>query len=164
MGWAATTTPVDRRRQDGIVLRFLVEDNLHLYKGEIIRLNAAGFATNAVPATGDMAAGIALEEVDNTLTGHAQGGKSILVQTEGVCVTYHDDAPTIGDVGTAALCAGGAGDDAHVVVSGAFSAANACLCGAIIGPYYDPVTGIIASAAPYPLWVKLKTLQQIKTS
>lgn len=162
MAWTALTTAGACNRKDGKILEFPVAA-VNIAKGMLVRINAAGYATSAVPATGDMAAGIALETVTNA-TGSA-GGKKIKVQTEGVVVMNHITAAlTIADVGRAALCAASTGDSAHDIAMGAYSAANAVLCGAIVGVYHDPVTNAVDAAYPFRMWVKLQTLQQIKTS
>ena len=158
MAWAATTAGVDHGRKPGDILSFLVEDNIVIEKGNVVRIDAAGYATAETPAVGDMAAGIALETVDNTVTGHTAGGKSISVLTEGV-VNLLKDTAVIGDVGTAAFCSSTV--DANTVDSGAFTLANASLCGAFTGLVYDPVTGIASGSQ---LWVKLRCLQHIKTA
>jgi len=158
MAWAATTTPRDVRRADGVVLSFLVEDNLVIYKADIVRINAAGYATSAVPTSGDMAAGIALETVDNTTTGHTQGGKKILVQTEAVCRVFHNtDAAAAADVGAAAVCDGAATGDAGAIETGTFADVG-CICGTVVGLVYDPITQVQDTSR---VWIKLQTLQQI---
>ncbi len=155
MAWTATTTPAYRDRADGDVISLLVEDNVKIYKGDIVRINAAGYATNAAPATGDMCAGIATETVDNTVTGHTQGGKSILVATEGVYQVFKASA-AITDVGTLCYCSEAA--DAQTVVSGTGGLSHATLVGTAVGRVLDPVT---KAADTTRLWIKLKTLQQI---
>lgn len=64
----------------GDVESFLVEDNVRIYKGALVCLNAAGYLVPAADSANFTLAGIAYEECDNTLTGHAQGGKSCRVQ------------------------------------------------------------------------------------
>lgn len=63
---------------------FLVEDNVHIYQGAMVQLNASGYAVPAGTAyTADThlftTAGRAMEEIDNTLSGHTQGGKTVQV-------------------------------------------------------------------------------------
>lgn len=61
-----------------------VEDNVHIYQGALVQVNASGYAVpagvaTAVDTTGYVTMGRAMEEVDNTLTGHTQGGKTVQV-------------------------------------------------------------------------------------
>lgn len=62
----------------------LVEDNVHIYQGALVQVNASGYAVPAGVATAvDTSAyvtmGRAMEEIDNTLSGHTQGGKTVQV-------------------------------------------------------------------------------------
>jgi hypothetical protein len=55
-----------------------IADNVHIYQGAQVQINAAGYATPAGTATQAdshtfLALGRAFEEYDNTVTGHAQG-------------------------------------------------------------------------------------------
>ena len=155
MAWSASTVPVERGRQDGKVLSFLAS-NVAIVKGDIVRIAADGYLTNAAPASGDMSAGLALESVDNS--GGSAGALGCLVQTEGVVAVYKDTLnAAISDVGNAALCDEAV--DCQSITLGAFSSGN-CLLGGVVGLVRDPVTGIVDVEK---VWVKLKTLQQIKT-
>ncbi len=153
--WTATTAPVDRGRAEGRFLTLLMADNVKIFKGDIVRIEANGYATNAAPAAGDMCAGIATETVDNTTTGHTAGGKSIIVDSEGVFQVFKASAG-ITDVGTLCYCSEAA--DAQTVVSGTGGLTHATLVGAAVGRVFDPVT---KAADTTRLWIKLTTLQQI---
>jgi phosphoribosylpyrophosphate synthetase len=99
----------------GQVKSFLVEDSVHIYKGAKVVANAAGYAEPASNATGKVLLGVAHEECDNTLPGHAQGGKSVrvmrggsfpfttsdLVQSDVGLKCYVTDDDTVDDAGTA---------------------------------------------------------------
>jgi hypothetical protein len=93
---------------------FLVEDSVHIYKGALVVANNAGYAEPATNAVGKVLLGVAYEECDNTLTGHAQGGKSVrvirggqfqfttadLVQADVGLKCYIEDDDTVNDAGT----------------------------------------------------------------
>jgi hypothetical protein len=74
----------DVPRKAGEIQSLLVEDNVHIYKGALVCLNADGYAIPAADAADNYVVGVAYEECDNTLTGHSQGGKSVRVYTGGV--------------------------------------------------------------------------------
>src|SRR4030042_112696 len=93
---------------------YLVEDSVHIYKGALVVANNAGFAEPATNASGKVLLGVAQEEVDNTLVGHSQGGKSIrvirggsypfttadLVQADVGLKCYIEDDDEVDDAGT----------------------------------------------------------------
>src|SRR5689334_23244169 len=65
-------------------LGLLVEDNVHIYQGALVQVNASGYAVpagvaTAVDTSGYVTMGKAMEEIDNTLSGHTQGGKTVQV-------------------------------------------------------------------------------------
>lgn len=72
---------------DGVLVSrigLLVEDNVHIYLGAQVQVNVSGYAVpagvaTAVDTTGYVTMGRAMEEVDNTLSGHTQGGKTVQV-------------------------------------------------------------------------------------
>ena len=94
---------------------YLVEDSVHIYKGALVVANNAGYAEPATNASGKVLLGVAYEECDNTLTGHAQGGKSDrvfrggqfqlttadLAQVDVGLKCYIEDDDTVNDAGTA---------------------------------------------------------------
>ncbi len=68
-----------KQREPGAVA-FPVADNVTIRKGCFVMASAAGYATPADGTTdGLVFLGIADETVDNTLPGHAAGGKHIRV-------------------------------------------------------------------------------------
>jgi predicted RecA/RadA family phage recombinase len=73
------------KAQDAENLRSgLVIDNTHFYEGTLcFYVAASGHITNVISTTVNWFAGIVRREVDNTLTGHAAGGKAIEYYTEG---------------------------------------------------------------------------------
>ena len=99
----------------GPLQSFLVEDSVHIYKGALVVANNAGFAEPATNAADKVLLGVAHEEVDNTLVGHSQGGKSVrvvrggtlpfstadLVQADVGIKCYVTDDDTVDDAGTA---------------------------------------------------------------
>jgi hypothetical protein len=73
-----------RPKKEGKLQSFLVEDDVHIFKGALVCLNDAGYVEPATNAADKVLAGVAYEECDNTLAGHSQGGKSIRLYREGL--------------------------------------------------------------------------------
>jgi hypothetical protein len=111
----ALTANVDRPVVgQGTIKSFLVEDNKHIYKGALVVANNAGYAEPATNAANKVLLGVAVEECDNTLAGHSQGGKSVrvvrggnfkfttsdLVQADVGIKCYITDDTTVDDAGT----------------------------------------------------------------
>jgi len=92
----------DPQIREDEMLSLKVQDNVHIYRGAIVCIDpATGYALPAADTTGYTFAGIALEEVDNTLTGHAAALKRVRVQRRGSAIfTASGLAQT--DVGKAA--------------------------------------------------------------
>lgn len=65
-------------KQNG-VKSYPVADNVHIYKGSIVCVNSSGYAVPGANTAAYVTVGIADEEVDNTLTGHAAGLKRVRV-------------------------------------------------------------------------------------
>jgi len=82
-----TYTPVAAAREKGVregkVLSLKMADNITIYKGSMVCIDAAGYATTT-PVASTCFAGIAVETVANTATGHAAGAKSVRVAITGV--------------------------------------------------------------------------------
>ena len=106
----------DPQLKDSRELSILVEDNVHIYWGVGVCVNAAGYAAPMGDDSGVQFVGVALEECDNTLTGHAQGGKRVRVQTQGSAVFTKASAAQT-DLGLPVY----AGYDGTVVVAGGSS-------------------------------------------
>ncbi len=70
----------DPQVRDDKLLSLPVEDDVHIYRGALVCVNAAGYAVPAADTAGYSFRGVAIEEVDNTLTGHSQGGKRVRVR------------------------------------------------------------------------------------
>jgi hypothetical protein len=71
-------------RMTGELKSYLVADNVHIFKGAIVCVEPTyGYATPGADTAGYRVVGIAAEECDNTLTGHAAGGKSVRVWHKG---------------------------------------------------------------------------------
>jgi hypothetical protein len=102
-------------RSMGQIQSYLVEDNVHIYKGALVVANSAGYAEPATNAANKVLLGVAHEECDNTLAGHTQGGKSArvvkggtfllttvdLVQADVGIKCYVEDDTTVNDAGVA---------------------------------------------------------------
>jgi len=58
-----------------------VEDNVNIYKGALVGLNAStGYARPLV--AGDVFAGVAYSQADNTISGHSGGGLTVRLHQE----------------------------------------------------------------------------------
>jgi len=104
-----------RPKKEGKLQSFLVEDDVHIFKGALVCLNDAGYVEPATNAADKVLAGVAYEECDNTLVGHSQGGKSIRLYRDGLfkfassgitqaevgLYCYVSDDDTVEDAGTA---------------------------------------------------------------
>jgi hypothetical protein len=105
----AINTKVDRD-----LLSYPVADNVLIYKGSLITINAAGYAIPAADTASTIFAGIADAHVDNTITGHTAGGLSCTVQRDrvalltatGLAQTSVGLAVYVLDSGTVALTGG----------------------------------------------------------
>lgn len=82
-----------------------IEDNVHIYQGALVQVNASGFAVPAgVAAATDTSAyvtvGRAYREYDNTVTGHAQSALTVEIE-EGAFFwdLKSGDLPVQADVG-----------------------------------------------------------------
>lgn len=82
--------------QDGKILSMPVAA-AHLFKGAMVKINAAGFLAPAAPEAGSQFAGIAYEESDNSAG--AAGAKSARVVTEG-CFVLAASGMAAADVGS----------------------------------------------------------------
>lgn len=58
-----------------------VADNVLIYKGSLVCVNAAGYAIPADTTQGNIVVGVAYKKADNTITGHTAGGINILVES-----------------------------------------------------------------------------------
>lgn len=153
MAWSATSAPRDPKYQQGKIIALPMAATT-IYKGDIVRINASGYAVSTADlAVGDMCAGIALE----TKTCGTAGADTIQVQTEGV-VQLKKATPAQTDVGTFALHSA---DNQQTVTSATAEATNSVTVGTIVGIPIDDITG---TASTTHVKVALKTLRQIKTA
>jgi len=106
----------DPQIKAGEIQSYLVEDSVHIYRGVGVCVNSDGYATPMGDDSGSVFVGVAIEEVDNTLTGHSQGGKRVRVQMPGNAVFTKDTAAQT-DLGLPVY----AGYDGTVVVAGSSS-------------------------------------------
>lgn len=60
---------------------YLVEDNVKIYKNGMVVIDSSGYLRPARNTAGETVVGIAVEQVDNTLSGHTAGGKSCRVSS-----------------------------------------------------------------------------------
>jgi hypothetical protein len=71
-------------RMTGELKSYLVADNVHIYKGALVCVEPTkGYALPGADTASYRFVGVAAEECDNTLTGHAAGGKSVRVWHKG---------------------------------------------------------------------------------
>ncbi len=156
MAYADThQTARDPFRKDGEIIA-LEMSNVKIYKGDIVRILAAGYVASGTDlAIGDMCAGIALETVDNS--GGSPGDKSIRVLTEGN-VSLLKGTPAQTDAGTFALHAT---TNQQTITSATAEAAASVTVGAITGIAEDDMTG---AASTTRCRVQLLTLRQAKSA
>jgi hypothetical protein len=76
-----------------------VADNVVIYKGSIVAINTLGYAQPAASTASFLVAGIADSKVDNTLSGHTAGGKSIRVVSSRHFLLDATGTPTQATVG-----------------------------------------------------------------
>ena len=110
----ALTANKDPQTKPDEILAILVEDNVHIYRGAAVCANAAGYAIPATDTDGNVFIGIAMEECDNTVTGHTQGGQRVQVFRPGSAVFSKATAAQT-DVGLEAFIS----DDETVVLAAA---------------------------------------------
>lgn len=85
MTFVASTAARETQRKDDKILSIPMMDNVSIFKGDLVLIDATGYArpVYATGTTADTFVGVAMESVDNTLTGHAAGLKSIRVYRDG---------------------------------------------------------------------------------
>ncbi len=85
MTFAPSTMAFESQRKDDEILSIPMMDNKVIYKGDLVLIDVTGYArpVYGTGTTADCFAGVAVETVDNTLTGHTTGGKSIRVYRTG---------------------------------------------------------------------------------
>ena len=83
--FAASTAPRDELRREDDLLAIPMMDNVVIYKGDLVLIDATGYArpVYGTGTTADCFAGVAAETMDNTETGHATGLKSVRVWRTG---------------------------------------------------------------------------------
>ena len=73
----------DPQLKEGRIISFLVEDDVHIYAGALVCVNAAGYLVPGDDAANYVFVGTAMQEIDNTIDPHSQGGKRCQVQVGG---------------------------------------------------------------------------------
>ena len=81
----AVDTPVSTKIRPDL-LSYKVADNVRIFKGSLVTINAAGYAIPAADTASTIFAGIADSDVDNTTVGHTAGGKEVLVQRDRIAL------------------------------------------------------------------------------
>ena len=161
----ADTLPLARETpiKSGKVIAFEVLAAKKIYKGDIVRITASGYAVagdgSLSLAQYDTCAGVALETVDNTA-----GGKWVRVMTEGsvpLLLNHSDSA-----IGTRALHAAGSATTvtsaatALCAVNGSDDANNEVHVGMIVGAAWNDYPGVIGAESTTKMQVLLQTLRQ----
>lgn len=80
---AADNNAVQTKGKNLDLKSYLVADNIKIYKNAVVVIDASGYLRPARNTAGELVAGIAFEQVDNTVSGHTAGGKSCRVQSNG---------------------------------------------------------------------------------
>ncbi len=140
---ALTANAVVPSLGEGQTRAYKMADNIVIYRGAIVALRrqtgtGKGYAKNAATnaTTVEQFVGVAREKVDNTLTGHVEGGKSVEVYTQGV-FGFPVGSLVAGDVG--AVCY--ASDENTVTLTST----------------NNPVIGRIAAIDATYVWVEIIT-------
>ncbi len=81
---AALSADVGVPRKEAGLQSYPVEDNVTIYKGALVCVNESGYIVPAADTDGYRFKGVSYENVDNTITGHSQGGLNVRVLTDGV--------------------------------------------------------------------------------
>lgn len=81
----AVDTPITTKIRPDL-LSYAMADNVLIYKGSLVTVNAGGYAIPAADTASTVFAGIADSHVDNTVTGHTAGGKSVKIQRDRVAL------------------------------------------------------------------------------
>lgn len=82
------------------LIRYAVADNVVIYKGSLVCLNTSGYAVAAADTASFVFIGIAEDHVDNTLTGHTAGGKTIRCRSDCVVDALTTSGASQATVGT----------------------------------------------------------------
>jgi len=131
--------------KEGDIISMPMADACKIYKGDIVKVNAAGYASNLVAAAGDSFLGVAVETVDNTsaVTGHAAGFKSVRVWAKrGQIHKFYKATPVVDDVGLKAFSGVGTSSDSQTVVSAATTTGTSAIgIGLIVG--FDATAGTV---------------------
>ncbi len=120
---AALTGSYDAQRKDGQLARYGLAAGAHVFKGGLVGIQVGGLVAPASDAAGEVVAGVAYEEADNT--NGAAGAVSLRVQKVGSYV-YGKAGAVQGDVGKTAFVV----DDNTVSTA---ATANNVACGVVIG-------------------------------
>lgn len=66
---------------------FPVEDNVKIYSGAFVMVNTSGYLIPGADTASCRFMGVADQTVDNTVTGHTQGGKTCRIRRRGIIST-----------------------------------------------------------------------------
>jgi hypothetical protein len=142
---AASTVPVETNAKEGEILRFPITATESIYKGDMVRIVAAGTATSVTaPAAADMFVGVAMETVIYDATIATQ---YIRVYTSGV-FPFTKATPAQADVGCLAY-QDAATNQQTVLVAAITGTGNDLIVGAVVGIDPDaPTTRVLVKILP----------------
>ncbi len=100
----ALATAFNRQRKGNERIRsFQMKDNVKVWKGGLAVLDANGVVSAGTDAASITCVGVFEESVDNTLTGHTSGGKSVRVSSGAEYLFVATASQTLASVGVTAL-------------------------------------------------------------
>lgn len=119
----------------GHILSYLVADNVHIYRGSMVAvLTSSGYAVPAADTLNHTFVGFAEEEVDNTLTGHTAGGKSVKVRRWGIFrMAKEGGTVAITEIGGIVCASTAQGSSADQTCEALASSTNKPIVGAVVG-------------------------------
>ena len=120
---AALTAAYDAQQKDGELVSYPLAASVKIYKGAIVNLTSAGYATPGADAASVKFIGVAYETSDNT--NGAAGAVVVRVWKQGSFV-YNKASAVQADLGKIALVV----DDNTVATSGTTNSVN---CGFVVG-------------------------------
>ena len=131
MAFAASTAAREAQRKEDIELSIPMQDNVVIYKGDLVLADmTTGLArpVYATGTTGDCFMGVAKETVDNTLTGHSAAGKNVVVHRRGSFIFNIAATATQANVGKAYYTDVSAAGSPTTVIAAASKASLVGIC------------------------------------
>jgi len=144
MSVAASTVPAELyAKEDGDIVAYPMLSGTTIYKGDIVRIIAAGTATSVTtPAAADMFVGVAMETVVDV-----GGAMKIKCWTSGVC-SFIKDTPIQADVGCLAFNAEAGNQQTVLVAVGATTGGNLIIGAVVAIDPEKPTTNVLVKIQP----------------